>query len=155
MSHTKELLKILEDTTKFLQEISVVEEEKFQAAMKQQILTLEECIKKEQALVLRSKGLDLKRAAVQKAMGVETLTLKQIIEAADAADKAPLQAAFSELEKALNTYQEIYHRAKTAIEVNLHRVNTQLEKMTGAVPSYSEQGTKQQAPRSSFTSRRI
>ena len=79
MSHTEELLKILEDTTRFLQELSIVEEEKFQAAMKNHILTLEECIKKEQALVLRSKGLDLKRTAVQKAMGAETLTLKQII----------------------------------------------------------------------------
>ena len=69
MSHTEELLKILEDTTRFLQEISIVEEEKFQAAMKNHILTLEDCIKKEQALVLRSKGLDLKRTAVQKAMG--------------------------------------------------------------------------------------
>ena len=155
MSHTKELLKVLEDTTKFLQEISVVEEEKFQAAMKNHILTLEDCIKKEQALVLRSKGLDLKRAAVQKAMGAEGLTLRQIIETADETDKAPLQAAFAELEKALTKYQEIYHRAKTAIEVNLHHVNTQLEKMTGNAPSYSDKGKKTQPAPGSFTSRRI
>ena len=155
MNHTQELLKVLEDTTRFLQEISIVEEEKFQAAMKNHILTLEDCIKKEQALVLRSKGLELKRSAVQKAMGAETLTLKQIIEAAEEADRAPLQAAFAELEKALHTYQEIYHRAKTAIEVNLYRVNKQLEQMTGASPSYSEQGIKKQPAPGSFTSRKI
>lgn len=155
MSHTEELLKVLDDTTKFLRDISAVEEEKFQAAIKNQILTLEDCIKKEQALLLRSKGLELKRAAVQKAMGAETLTLRQIIEAADATDKAPLQTAFTELEKALTSYQEIYHRAKTAIEVNLHRVNVQLEKMTGAAPSYSDKGTKTQPAPRSFTSRRI
>ena len=156
MSHTKELLKILEDTSKFLLEISAVEEEKFQAAMKNHILVLEDCIKKEQALVLRSKGLDLKRAAVQKAMGAEGMTLKQIIEAADAAEKPALQTAFRELEKNLNTYQEIYHRAKTAIEVNLHRVNMHLEKMTGASPSYSGQGVrKQPVSGGNLTSRRI
>lgn len=156
MNHTKELLKILEDTSKFLQEISVVEEEKFQAAMKNHILVLEDCIKKEQALVLRSKGLDLKRTAVQKAMGAEDMTLKQIIESADAADRPALRAAFQELEKNLKTYQEIYHRAKTAIEVNLHRVNMQLEKMTGTSPSYSEQGVrKQPVSGGNFTSRRI
>ena len=155
MSHTEELLKILEDTTRFLQELSIVEEEKFQAAMKNHILTLEDCIKKEQALVLRSKGLDLKRAAVQKAMGAETLTLKQIIETVDGEEKASLQAAFTELEKALTRYQEIYHRAKTAIEVKLHHVNTQLEQLQGTSPSYSEQGTKQRPAPGSFTSRKI
>lgn len=155
MSHTEELLKILEDTTRFLQEISIVEEEKFQAAMKNHILTLEDCIKKEQALVLRSKGLDLKRAAVQKAMGAENLTLKQIIEAADGEEKDSLQKAFAELEKALTKYQEIYHRAKTAIEVKLHHVNAQLEQLTGASPSYSEHGAKQRPAPGSFTSRRI
>ncbi len=155
MSHTEELLKVLEDTTRFLQELSIVEEEKFQAAMKNHILTLEECIKKEQAFVLRSKGLDLKRTSIQKAMGAETLTLKQIIETVDGEDKASLQAAFTELQKTLTDYQEIYHRAKTAIEVNLYRVNKQLEQMTGATPSYSEQGIRKQPAPGSFTSRRI
>ena len=158
MSHTQELLKILEDTTKFLQEISVVEEEKFQAAMKNHILVIEDCIKKEQALLLRSKGLELKRTQIQKAMGAEQKTLRQIIETADVADKAPLQAAFLKLEEQLKHYQEVHEKAKTAIEVNLHRINTQLENLTGKTgegnTAYSDHGQKVQKPHT-FTSRKI
>lgn len=158
MNHTEELLKILKETSVFLKDISAAEEEKFQAALNNQILVIEDCIKKEQALLMRSKGLEQKREHIQKAMGAERMTLKQIIEAAAPEDKAPLQAAFDELAANIKTYQEIHNRAKTAIEVNLHRINIELEKLTGSPlggnAGYSDNGEKVQKPKT-FTSRRI
>ena len=159
MNHTEQLLKNLKETSAFLKEISVVEEEKFQAAMKNHILVIEDCIKKEQALLLRSKGLEMKREQLQKAMGAEHMTLRQIIEAAAPEEKAPLQAAFDELTANIKTYQSIHQRAKTAIEVNLHRINKELEKMTGSPlggvnVGYADNGEKLQKPKP-FTSRKI
>lgn len=158
MNQTEELQKVLTETSAFLKEISVVEEEKFQAAIKNHILVIEDCIKKEQALLLRSKGLEQKRINIQKAMNAEDMTLKQIIANAAPEEKEGLQAAFLELEKNLKIYEEIYNRAKTAIEVNLHRINAEVEALTGSPlngnVAYSVQGEKTQNPRT-FTSRKV
>lgn len=158
MNHTEELQKILTDTNVFLKDITVVEREKLDAALKNNVLILEECIKKEQALVLRSRGLDQKRQNLQKAMGAEQLTLKQIVEAAPPEGKAVLLPLYQELTTALKEYREVYEGAKTAIEVNLHRINKGLEEMTGkpaeAGAVYSDHGEKLEKPRT-FTSRRV
>lgn len=151
MSNTKELEKILKETDAVLQEISAVEEKKFQAAVKNHILVIEECIKKEQALLLRFKGLEQKRVSLQKDMNAENMTLKQIIETAPPDEKVGLQAAFSSLETSLENYQEIYGRAKRAIEVNLHKINAAVEALGGSPLNenitYSVQGEKVNAPK--------
>lgn len=157
MNHMDELQKILTDTSVFLKDITVVETEKLEAALKNNVLVLEECIKKEQALVLRSRGLDQKRQRLQKEMGAEQLTLKEIVEAAPPEEKAVLEPLYRQLSALLKEYREVYGSAKTAIEVNLHRINTGLEQMTGkpadAAVSYSDHGEKLQKPHT-FTSRR-
>lgn len=158
MGQTEDLQKVLLETSTFLQEIAVVEEEKFQAAIKNHILVIEECIKKEQAFVLRSKGLEQKRRQIQKAMNAEDMTLKQIIENAAPEEKEALQAAYLELQKNIEIYQEIHGRAKTAIEVNLHKINAEIEHLTGSASgenaSYSNHGEKKENPKT-FTSRKI
>nr|WP_294680607.1 flagellar export chaperone FlgN [uncultured Anaerotignum sp.] len=158
MSQTKELEKILIETKAILQDISVVEEKKFQAAIKNHILEIEDCIKKEQALLLRFKGVEHKRLLLQKEMQAEDMTLKQIIETVSPEERDGLQAAFYELEHALKVYEEIYGRAKTAIEVNLHRINTEMEALAGSPlnesVTYSVQGEKKQTPKA-FTNKTI
>lgn len=160
MNHTEELQKILTDTNVFLKDIMAVEKEKLDAALKNNILVLEECIKKEQALVLRSRGLDQKRQNMQKSMGAEQLTLKQMIEAAPPEEKEALLPLYRELVEALTEYREVYNSAKTAIEVNLHRINAGLEGLTGKPAemqqgaAYTGHGEKLEKPRT-FTSRRV
>lgn len=156
-NHTEELQKILTDTCVFLKDITDVETEKLEAALKNNVLLLEDCIKKEQALVLRSRGLDQKRQKLQKSMGAESLTLKQIVEAASAEDRAALDPLYQKLTAGLKEYREVYESAKTAIEINLHRINTGLEQMTGKQAeggvAYSDHGEKLEKPHT-FTSRR-
>lgn len=158
MEQKEALLKNLRDTIAFLKEISVVEEEKFQATAKNQIFIVEECIKKEQALLLHSKGLDQKREQLQKEMGIAGQTLRQFIEALPDAERPPFQEAFEALSAEIASYQEIHHRTKTMIEVNLHRINRELERMTGN-PSggnigYAEHGEMPQKHKP-LTSRKI
>ena len=158
MNHTEELQKNLTETCMFLKDITAVEKEKMEAAMKNNVLILEECIKKEQALVMRSRGLDQKRQSIQKAMGAEQLTLKQIVEGASAETKALLLPLYQEMAAALEEYKGVYEGAKTAIEVNLHRINRGLEGLTGkpaeADTVYSGHGEKVEKPRT-FPSRRV
>lgn len=158
MNHTEELQKILADTNVFLKDITAVEKEKLEAALKNNVLILEECIKKEQALVLRSRGLDQKRQKLQQGMGMAELTLSQIVGAAPPEDKAALEPLYKELVASLKEYREIYGSAKTAIEINLHRINAGLEQMTGKPAeggvAYSDHGEKLEKPHT-FTSRRV
>ncbi len=158
MNHTEELQKNLMDTCVFLKDITAVEKEKLDAALKNNVLILEECIKKEQALVMRSRGLDQKRQNIQKAMGAEQLTLKQIVEGATPERKAILLPIYQEMTAALEEYRNVYEGAKTAIEVNLHRISKGLEGLTGkpaeADTVYSDHGEKVEKPRT-FTSRRV
>lgn len=157
MSYTDELVKVLEETVVFLEDITAVEREKFDAAINNNVLTIEECINKEQALLLRSRGLDNKREKILEAMGVQGKTLRQTIESSSDENKRLLSPIYDELEKALLEYKEIYSQAKTAIEVNLHHINTRLEQLTGEplekIMAYSDHGDKVQKPKT-FTSRR-
>lgn len=158
MEYKDALIKNLTDTVALLEEISAVEEEKFQAAMKNQIFVMEETIKKEQALLLRSKGLDQKRVQLLTQMGAENLTLRQFIETLPNEERPPFQTAFDALSAAIRAYQKVHHRAKTIVESNLHRINKELERISGTPlggePNYVGQGEKRQDSKH-FTSRKI
>lgn len=159
MEQKEALLKNLTDTTALLGDISRVEEEKFQAAAKNHIVVIEESIKKEQALLLHSKGLEQKRIQLLKQMGAENLTLRQFIETLSAEERPPFQEAFDALTAAIASYQKIHHRSKTIIEANLHRINKELERLSGeplggSTTGYTGRGEVPQGAKP-FTSRRI
>lgn len=159
MEPKEALLKNLTDTTALLKDISIVEGEKFQAATKNHIFEMEESIKKEQAFLLHSKGLEQKRAQLLKQLDAEGLTLRQFIETLPAAERPPFRDAFDKLTEAISAYQKIHHQAKTIIELNLHRIQTKLEQMTGepiasGTPGYAEHGERLPGAKS-LTSRRI
>lgn len=159
MEQKEALLKNLTDTISLLADISAAEEEKFQAAIQKKILVMEEIIKKEQALLLHSKGLEQKRAQLLKQMGAENLTLRQYIETLPAEERPPFQESFDALSAAIQVYQKVHHRTKTIIEANLHRINTELERLSGtplggSEGGYSEHGEMRQGAKP-FTSRKI
>lgn len=154
MEHKDALIKNLTDTIALLGDISLVEEEKFQAAMKNQVFEMEEIIKKEQAFLLRSKGLEQSRARLLQQMGAENLTLRQFIETLPSAERPPFQEKFDALSKAIGDYQKVHHRAKTILEANLHRINKKLEQITGA-PLGSGEAEQAQLGAKHLTSRKI
>ena len=157
MSNLTDFEKILTEINLFIQDLTAVEKEKFDAAVKNNILVLEDCISKEQALLLRSRGLEQKRLNAQKSMNMDGLSLKQMIDSSSEEDKKRLTPLYHEINKNLTEYKDVYSNAKNAIEVNLHRINTHLESLTGKPfqnsVAYTDHGQKINKPRS-FTSRR-
>ena len=65
----EELIRILTDTTKVLNDSLPLEEEKLKAVKEDRISTLEECKMREQAIVLKMKGLEQKRERFLKEHG--------------------------------------------------------------------------------------
>ncbi len=158
MSYMEDFQKVLTEINLFVQDLTAVEQEKFEAATANNILIIEDCIKKEQALLLRSRGLEQKREHLLKAMGAEKMTLRQLMDSVSSMEKSQLAPLCHALDESLAKYQEVYHNAKLSIEANLHRVNTALESMTGkpldSTVAYSDHGKKITNTKG-FTSRRV
>ena len=119
----------IKDLIVFFEEMSDVEKEKLKAVTENNILLLEECMNKEQANILRLRGLDKKREQIQSALSFEKLSFKEIIQLLPEENKTEMNALLNELSLAVSLYKKYSENAKTAIEVNLHSIDHILEHM--------------------------
>ena len=71
--------KIIEEFIALFDHLIPIEQEKLDAAVKNRITFVEDCMHKEQAAVLQLRGLEQKREAQQKLLGMEGYTFRQIL----------------------------------------------------------------------------
>lgn len=153
----EQLIKICLEISNFIEELTEVENKKFQAALKNNIYTINECMKQEQALLMKLKGIDKKREALQKELGYENLSFRQIIEKAPLDEKDKCKEVFDIIQNKLSIYKEIFSNAQNAIEVNLHKINKKLESLDAKDKfnrTYKEDGEVVMVKKS-FTSRKV
>lgn len=133
-----------------------VEQEKLDAAIKNRVSFVEECMHKEQAFVLQLKGLEQKREAQQKLLGLEDYSFRQILEQIPAETAAVLTPLFDQLAAQIRLFQSINASAKDIIEVNLHVINSALAKKSVGKETYSASGAKKDTGGGKhFTSRSV
>ena len=72
--------KLIEEFIEFFEELIPVEQEKLDAAVKNRVSFVEECMHKEQAAVLRLRGLEQKREKEQERLNLAGCTFRQILE---------------------------------------------------------------------------
>lgn len=130
-----------------------IQEEKIEAINKNQITHVENCMNQEQAAVLKMRGLELQRDAVMKELHCEDLTFQQVIEQ-NSAYSASLLPLFQQLSNRLQTFRSISDTAKDLIEMNLHVINSVLEKKGATTHHYSKDGNNEASPKH-FTSRSV
>ena len=75
-----ELTKILEEITSLLNQYLPLEEEKLKAIQENKVGFVEDSMKKEQALILKMRGLDGKREELLKKAGCTGKTMREILE---------------------------------------------------------------------------
>ena len=155
MENNAKLRDILIETNSFLKEITDLEKKKFDFVLKNNISRVEECMKSEQAMMLKLRGLDRKREAVQKELGFENMSFKEIIGTLAEDEKHNFDALFDEMQKNLKLYKETSKLSQDAIEINLHRLDKYLSELNGAEAAgvYNEKGSVVRGE-SSFRSRR-
>ena len=105
------------------------EQDKLKAVTSNDLDALNACIKNEQVQVLKLKGLDKKREQIQVDLGYENLTFKEIIALLPAEQKNESLQLFTTLQQTTDEFNEINNSVKTAIDVNLHSINTTLSKL--------------------------
>lgn len=146
---------ILKETNHFLLEVTQVEQKKYEATLKNNVVAVEDCMKKEQVLLLKLKGLDKRREQTLQKVGKPDATFREIIATLPEEEKKPLENLFAQMQQNLQKYKEVERNAQNALEFNIHRIDKQLEQVQGNKGKVYEGHGKVKQPTKSFTSRRV
>lgn len=144
MSNLSDFIKNLEEIIVFLTELTALETEKLGAVTSKNIQLLEECMKKEQAQILRLRGLENKRIKILTdlgfinsnlgnlglRLGVSSSTPKDIT-LTDIINKYPddevLKETAERLKSTQSEFEKINATVKKAIEINVYTIKKQME----------------------------
>lgn len=127
MERFSDFILIIKDLIQLFGALTEVEQTKLNAAVENKISFVEECMKKEQAAVLRLRGLDQRREKAQRELGMEGASFREILEQVSQEEEKELRPLFQELSDKVSRFQSVSDSAKDIIEVNLHTIKKQLE----------------------------
>lgn len=146
---------IIREFIQLFEALIPVEQAKLEAAVDNKVTAVEDCMNREQAAVLKIRGLEKKREDLQKEMGLEGYTFRQILEAAPPEISSTLRPLFDRLSEQVETFRSVSAQAKDMIEVNLHVVQSRLSE-DGIKGTYSQSGIKHDEDNTAhFTSRTV
>lgn len=156
MNDFSNFIKLIEDYIVLFDNLIPIEQEKLDAAVKNQVTFIEDCMHKEQAAVLQLRGLEQKREAEQKRLGMDNYTFKEILAHAPEEASVALEPLFDQLSERVRSFRSISDSAKDIIEVNLHVIQSALASDAAGKKTYSASGRKQNNDnKNHFTSRSV
>ncbi|MCI8886244.1 MAG: flagellar protein FlgN [Dorea sp.] len=148
--------KVIEEFITLFDHLISIEQEKLDAAVKNRVTFVEDCMHKEQAAVLQLRGLEQKRETEQKRLGMEGFTFRRILEEAPSETAASLKPLFDQLSERVTAFRSVSDSAKNIIEVNLHMIQSALAAEGPGQDTYTAAGKKNDNDnRKRFTSRSV
>lgn len=118
-----EFTAVVEDLVELFEELIEIEQIKIEAVKKNMVTYVEDCMNREQAAVLKLRGLEKKREACQKNMGFEGYTFKQILDSTSGEEHSRLQMLFDTLSHHVSLFQDTNESARAMLEISLHNIN--------------------------------
>lgn len=118
-----DFISVIEDLILLFKELIQIEKTKLEAAGKNRITHIEDCMNMEQAAILKLRGLEKKRETVQERMGFKGYTFKQILSETTGEDQERLKMLFDTLSRQVRQFQDTNESARSMIEMNLHMIN--------------------------------
>ena len=156
MNEFSDFIKLIKEFICFFDELIPLEQEKLDAAVKNRVSFIEECMHKEQAAILRLRGLEQKRDKTQEKLGIKDYTFRQILENAPEDVSSVLKPLFDQMSEQVRTLQSISDNSKDIIEVNLHVIQSSLAGDSPGKETYSASGKKSDNNKTNhFTSRSV
>ena len=156
MSEFSNFIKIIEEFIDFFDHLIPIEQEKLEAAIKNRVSFVEECMHKEQAAVLRLRGLEQKREKEQERLGMKDYSFRQILDRVPEDVSSVLKPLFDRMSEQVRQFQSISDNAKDIIEVNLHVIQSSLAEKAPGRETYSASGRKKDHDTTKhFTSRSV
>ncbi|WP_312447433.1 flagellar export chaperone FlgN [Lacrimispora sp.] len=119
---------VIEDMIQLFQDLIQVEQVKLEAAKKNRVTYVEDCMNKEQAAILKLRGLDKKREDCQERLGMKGDTFQQILSKIPEDEvRNRMKELFDRLTYQVRLFQEISDGARTMIEINLHMIDKAIQ----------------------------
>ena len=115
-----------------LEQLSELARQKTDAVRNDDLVTLDEIRKQEQALALSFRGLDQKRTTLLREMGAEELSLSDVAGCFPAAMRTEAKQAVEALQSQYRIYRTGAEIARNTLEVNLHEIEKILAASGGA-----------------------
>ncbi len=123
---------IIRQLTVLTGQLSQVEEAKAEAASEKRHELLDGFIQKEQAQLLKLRGLEQHRMKLAKNLGWDSLTFRQILDRADSQQREVLLPLFTELEQQLNRLTQSRKASEHIINVRIHEIETLIALQEGS-----------------------
>ena len=139
----------------FYKEFLEFEKTKLEDVTNNRIDLIDNHVKKEEVFLLRSKGFEVKRESFLKELGLDDLTMSEIIEKTPEGSKEKLSLIFSELSEVLLDLKEINSRCNSMIELRLHRIEKTINQLDENQQKQYNDSAKKSKNRSDFISRKV
>ncbi|MBW4844714.1 flagellar export chaperone FlgN [Lacrimispora celerecrescens] len=125
---------VIEDMIQLFEDLVQVEQVKLEAAKKNRVTYVEDCMNKEQAAILKLRGLDKKREDCQEQLGMKGDTFQQILsKVSEEEERDKLKQLFDRLSYQVRLFQEISDGARSMIEINLHMIDKAIRNSQGGI----------------------
>ncbi len=125
--------KVITDLTDLFHQLIGIEQVKLRAVSTHQVAMVEECMNKEQALLLKLRGLELERERAQEKAGFGGMRFREILEQVSSEEREALLPLFEGLSQAIQMFKNVNSDANTALATNLHMVEKVLDMKNGGV----------------------
>lgn len=122
-----DFIAVIEDLIKLVKELVEIEQTKLDAASKNLVTYVEDCMNQEQAAVLKLKGLDKKREKCQEDLGYKGYTFRQILSETTGDEHGQLKTLFDTLSHYVSIFQDTSECAHSILEINLHTINKAIQ----------------------------
>lgn len=130
MSDFKELAGLLDKLSGTLEKLTETQRAVIQAVRADDLVALNECMKKQQTLSLSLRGLNQKRERIQKALGMENVKLKDLLaHTPNSEERNLLRVSIDKLTSEYRVMQSASEAARSRLECGLHEVDKRIASM--------------------------
>ncbi len=135
----KEFQKVITEMTSLFKQFTAVEQMKLKALRDNHVAAVEDCMNKEQAMIMNLRGLEKKLAACQEKAGYGGLRFREILDQAPAKEREKLLPLFEAFDQELQKFRNVNEDANEMLKNNLHMINKAMQQ-SGA---YNGDGTRE------------
>ena len=118
----REYFAFMEQLGKTLEQLTELAKEKTVAVRRDDLLAVDECMKREQALGLSLRAMDKKRDKLLAAIGLENVTLSGLAQHCPEELQQEARSAANRLRDRYDLYRSASDVARTTLECNLHQI---------------------------------
>ncbi len=131
--------KVINDLIVLFEESLPLEHEKLKAVQNDDVAAVEDCMRREQAVMMKMKGLEQKREKVQQELGWQDKSFREIINAVPEDDRQEMKELFDRLSNAVKVFQDANQSALDMMKVHLKDIE-RVMKIKDAEGRYNQDG---------------